>query len=620
MRKPGDEYLKEIKFEGVDHLSHAGLRSGLALTRTQQGGRAIDEYQLGLDTERIIGLYQRRGYFSATVVPRVERQGDATILIFKVVEGPRATASVVITGLPPEIPFPEARALVDVANGAFFDYDQFDAAKAPLLAMVENAGYAHARLEAQVLADRGKARATLRYALDPGSKVTFGPITITGVEGRLAEAARHRIPIKEGDPYSTKAVAETQQAIYGIGRFGTVRVDVDRMNEATVLPVKIVLREAARWQLLMGGGGGFDSLTYQARLRGSLTHAGWPTPLTTLGVDLRPALTVLREDCARYDVWNCDVQPRVRALGTATQQDFLRRDVKAELEGGWDYLQQEAFTTQGARVRLGVSMPFLSRRVEARISWQFGYSTFDDFALVVPDPADPTRLVPDPNLVNATNTGSAERLGAFSETIAVDFRDSPITPHQGVYAELRVTQGGAYAGGAFNYLQLMPDLRGYVPLGRAVLAGRAKLGMIIGDVPPTQRFFSGGASSQRGFPERYLSPFVTGRDRDDEDKVTSVPIGGAGVIETGVELRMPFMLFGIPMGAAVFLDGGDVTDTPGDLDVTNLHWATGVSFRPYYLPIGPIRLDLAYRLNRTGATEPLPGNHWAFIFSLGEAF
>jgi outer membrane translocation and assembly module TamA len=52
-----------------------------------------------------------------------------------------------------------------------------------------------------------------------------------------------------------------------------------------------------------------------------------------------------------------------------------------------------------------------------------------------------------------------------------------------------------------------------------------------------------------------------------------------------------------------------------------LHWATGVSFRPYYLPIGPIRLDLAYRLNRTdGPKDPLPGNHWAFIFSLGEAF
>src|SRR5262245_40851871 len=57
--KPGDEWLKEIRLEGVAHLSHAGLLSGLALTRTKDARRAIDEYQLGLDTERIRGLYQR---------------------------------------------------------------------------------------------------------------------------------------------------------------------------------------------------------------------------------------------------------------------------------------------------------------------------------------------------------------------------------------------------------------------------------------------------------------------------------------------------------------------------------------------------------------------------------
>jgi translocation and assembly module TamA len=622
VRKPGDEYLAAIKLEGVDNLSHGGLLGGLALTRIKNAGRAIDEYQLGLDTERIIGLYQRRGYFSVTVIPRVERKGDATTLIFKVVEGPRARASVVIAGLPPEVPYAQARALVAIEDNAPFDYDLFDGAKSPMLALVENQGYAHAQLDAQVLADRAKARATLRYTFDVGDKVTFGPITISGVEGALADAARNRIPIREGQPYSTKAVAETQAAIYGIGRFAAVRVDAERKTgDEKVLPVKIVLQEAKRSEGRGGVGGGFDSLTYQARLRGSLSHAGWPTPLTTVGVDARPALTVLRDDCASYDVWNCEVQPRARVLGTIAQQDFLRRDVKADVEGGLDYLQLEAFTTQGARARLGVTMPFLQRRIEARLGWQFAYYTFDDFALVVPDPMDPTQRVPDPNLLNATGTRDDERLGAFSQTIAADFRDNPISPRRGIYGELRVTQGGSYAGGAFDYVQLMPDVRGYMSLGRAVLAGRARAGMIFGDIAPTERFFAGGAASQRGFPERYLSPFIIGRDRDDENKVTSVPIGGAGMIETGIELRVPFVLFGVDMGVAAFLDGGDVTAEPGDLELGNLHWATGLSLRPYYLPIGPIRVDVAYRLNRTdGPKDPLPGSRWALIFSLGEAF
>lgn len=614
VRRPGTEYLAAIRFEGVS-LGHDGLLSGLALKRNRDAGRSIDEYQLGLDTQRIIGLYQRRGYFSVQVTPRVERKGDATTLIFKVVEGPRATVSVVLTGLPPEIPYEEARALIPVENGSPFDYDLFDAGKSPLLATVENAGYAHARLDAQVLADRGKARATLRYAIDPGQKATFGPITISGVEGPLAEAARNRLPFAEGDLYSTKRVAQAQQAIYGMRRFAAVRIDVDRMSDATVLPVKIALTEGPRSEARAGIGLGFDTLTYQGRLRGSLTHVGWPSPLTTLGVEFRPAYTVLRDNCAFWEVWACDYEPRIRLLGTAAQQDFLRRDVKADVEGGLDYLKLEAYTTTGARMRVGIGKPFLDQRVQVRVGWQLGYYRFPDLSPAV-DP-EPGRA-DDPTIAMQLGITQRERLAAFSETIAVDFRDNAIAPRLGVYAELRITHGGSYAGGAYAYTQLMPELRGYVPLGRAVLAAHGRLGVIRGDVAPTERFYAGGAASQRGFPERHLSPSATGTDED--GNTVTVPIGGAAMLETSVELRVPFELFAIPMGAAVFLDGGDVTMTPGELDAGNLHWATGLSFRPFYLPIGPIRLDLAYRLNRTGAGNPLPGERWSFLFSLGEAF
>jgi outer membrane translocation and assembly module TamA len=220
--------------------------------------------------------------------------------------------------------------------------------------------------------------------------------------------------------------------------------------------------------------------------------------------------------------------------------------------------------------------------------------------------------------VMQTATAQAERLGAFTETIAVDFRDNPISAHEGLYAELRVTQGGTYAGGSFDYVQLMPDVRAYLPLGTAVLAGHARVGAIFGDVAPTERFFAGGAGSQRGFPERYLSPSVTGVDSGGDPK--TVPIGGAAMIETGIELRAPFEIWDFPIGVAAFLDGADVTLTPDELNPAQLHWAAGISLRPYYLPIGPIRVDFAWRLNRAGAGEPRAGDRFNFVFSLGEAF
>ena len=43
-------------------------------------------------------------------------------------------------------------------------------------------------------------------------------------------------------------------------------------------------------------------------------------------------------------------------------------------------------------------------------------------------------------------------------------------------------------------------------------------------------------------------------------------------------------------GFVVFADGADVTDSPADLQLGNLHWAIGAGIRPIYLPIGPITL------------------------------
>jgi outer membrane translocation and assembly module TamA len=69
----------------------------------------------------------------------------------------------------------------------------------------------------------------------------------------------------------------------------------------------------------------------------------------------------------------------------------------------------------------------------------------------------------------------------------------------------------------------------------------------------------------------------------------------------------------------VFLDGGDVTERPAELDVMNLQWAAGVGLRLVTV-VGPVRADIGYRLNRTGPNDPQPGSTYAFHVSIGEAF
>jgi translocation and assembly module TamA len=599
--------LTKIEITGNTALTDEVLIPGLSLYRAQQGGRGIDEYQLGIDVTRIEGAYQKLGYLSVEVEPVVERKGDAATLTFKVVEGPRAAAVVEITGLPPEVPAGEARALIALQDGEPFIYSRFDAAKLPLVTLLENHGYAHAQLDASVLADRAANKATLRYVIDAGPRVTFGAITIVGASDELAEAIRNRATFTSGDAYSTSAVAATQVAIYGIGRFSSVRIDVDRAELAAVVPVKITVKEAKRWEARAGIGAGIDSLTYQARLRFSLTHAGWPTPLTTLGTEFRPALTASRENCSWYAVWDCNLQPRVRLLGNAIQQDFLRAGVQGDIEGGLDYLALEAYTMQGARLRVGLGTPLYARRLHLRIGWQLAGYDFTDISPAV-DAVTQQRIGID----------QFQRLGAFTQGIVVDYRDNPVSPRFGAYAELRVAEGTSLAAGAFDYVQLTPDVRAYVPLGRTVIAARARVGVIRGEVPPTERYFAGGAASQRGFAERRLAPEAMGLD--DQGNPISVVIGGAASVETGLEVRTQFKPWGVKLGVVGFLDGADVVESYGDLDATHLHWAVGVGIRPFYLPVGPIRIEIAYRLNRTGAGEPSAGDRWNYLFGVGEAF
>jgi len=606
--KPGEEYLAAIKFEGNPSIGDKTLRQGLALNATLESGAPIDEYLVNLDTTRIVGAYQRRGYFSVDVKSHAARTGDATTIVFTVTEGPRATAKVEITGLPPEVSPSDARELVKLDDGAPFDYGPFDSAKVPMLALVENQGYAHAQLDAAVLADRATNTATLRYAIDAGPRVKFGEVTVTGVDGVLADAARNRVKFAPGDWYSSRAIAETQQAIYGLRRFESVRLDIDRATEAPVLPIKITLIEAKRLELRAGGGGGVDTLTVQARLRGIATYS---RGLTTTGLELRPAYFITTENCNFLDFWNCKRQPRLRAIATVVQQDLIRPYVRGEVEGGADYLQLEAYRTQGFRARVGLVSPIVTPKVEARIGWVFGYYEFREPNILL-DAAIQQRLGID----------HPERIGAFTQSVSLDLRDNPIEPTLGAYAELRISEAGAYAGSAYNYLQVTPDLRGYVPIERFVIAGRARLGLIRGDVPPTERYYSGGAGSQRGFSDRRLSPTLYGTDND--GKPISVVIGGAALIETGVELRTPRQRGGAKLGGVVFLDGGDVTETTDGLDLTRLHWAAGVGVRSYILPIGPIRLELAYRLNRYGAGEPQQGesiwNRLELVIGVGESY
>ncbi len=599
--RPGDEWLSDIKFEGNRTVGNSTLTSGLALHRTEKKGRAPDPYLIGVDADRIRGEYLRRGYLDVDVRSRTERKGDATTVIYTVEEGVRATTQVLILGLPtndPDLPISKVREALPLVDGAPFDYEKFELAKEALKNVVEDAGYAHVKLESQVIADRANHTAVVQLTYTPGPKCTFGPIEIHGVDDELKGAVENRLQFTPGQQYSTAAIAATQRQLYALNRFSTVRVQPEKDDGSAVVAMKVDVAESARREVRLGVGAGIDPSSYEVRGRAGYTISGWPFAMDTATLDLRPAYALLRD--------SHEYQPRIRALAKLERQDLLWTYGRGEVEVGYNYLTVEAYTSYGPRARLAYETPMLTDKLKLRVGWGIEQLKFRNISPLI-----------DETLKMQIGLDKTERIGAYEQALVVDLRDNPIEPRLGAYGEMRVVEGTKYAGSNFDYIELIPELRGFVPLGPVVFAARARHGRFIGDVPVTERLFSGGSVSQRGFSERKLAPSVIG---DVKGSTRVVPYGGTALIETGIEARIPITTINqMPLGGVLFLDGADVTETAAELSLTNLHWAAGVGLRLHTI-VGPVRADFGYRLNRTGGMEPDPSSKFAFHLSLGEAF
>jgi outer membrane protein assembly factor BamA len=629
--KKGDEYLVAIRVEGLapdTPLQSDDLVPRLGLQRNAEAQRSVDDYQLQLDTQRITGALQKLGYFAVDVKTRLDKPagGDAVTLVFDVKLGKRATTHVDFVGLPDDVPVDAARAAVPLAEGAPFDYDAFDGAKETLQELLENSGYAHDRLEGNVLADRAHAKATLRYVFDPGPRVTFGAIKIIGADGWLADHVRARLKFEPGERYSRKALVDSQTAIYGMGAFATARVEADVDNLDPVVAIKVAVTPLELNEVSAGGGAGFDPFEYFLRARLTWLRREVLTPLTTSFLDFRPGYAFQTSTCLPgFYGTTCVRDFRGRVSETITQQDLILPELKADAEIGADYLTYEAFTKLAARGRLGLAWPIFTQRLQLRVGWQYSASQFPDVFIAQPTTVFGTTQTIDLGL-DKTNYS-----GAYSANVVLDLRDKVVEPTLGAYIAVLVTKGTSLALGSFDYLQLVPELRLFAPLGPFVLAARGRLGTMSGQVPVTERFFGGGGSSHRGFGARELSPsgvsclydpaVPNGCPKETTSNgMTPLVIGGKGLLETSFEVRAPLgTVKGLDLGAVAFLDGGDVTLEPSQLSATNQRWAVGGTLR-VLTPIGPVGVGLGYRLNRTGPFEPGGTGHINFVLAVGEAY
>ena len=145
-----------------------------------------------------------------------------------------------------------------------------------------------------------------------------------------------------------------------------------------------------------------------------------------------------------------------------------------------------------------------------------------------------------------------------------------------------------------------------------ILASRLKAGAIfeIGKtkvIPISERFYAGGSTSVRGYSEQLLGPPKSFNKNGKIDEAD----GGKLLILANIEARIP--LFWLLVGE-VFVDAGNVWEGVSDFDPLEIRYTTGLGIA-LITPLGPVRVDYGYKLNKRSIDADNDAFHLGIYFA-----
>lgn len=614
----GRKKVTDVQITGAEPLDESKIADGLA-NHPPRGlvfrkYAPYEELALEVDQRRIASYLKRRGYFT----PRVS-EGEAIVgaseveVRYEVEPGPPTIVEdvrIVVTST--AVDEAAAVALSRIVVGERFEYDDYEATKAVLAGWLNDLGRPRGSVSGRVAVDRDEHLARIEITIDPGPRVYFDAVEIEPAS-LPKESVENRISWQKGDPFEPSKMKITEGRLYSLELVGSVRYTPKFHSDDEKIDLRIELSETSKNELKLGGGVELDPSGWGVNGRVGYTRRDFFDPLTTLRLNLRPRLQLLSNGRA-FGV-------QVNANADVDRDDFLYPRLKLTTGVAYRLVTYEAYFTQGPSARVTVGRPFL----DDRLKFSFGVSA----ALYQVEPFDDLMAKPD-----AIGTFGAETplpLIFGGPSVTFDGRDNPLSPHSGWYASLPVEFGRSFTGTGASYLKVTPELQGYLPIftPRIVLAGRARFGANLLDkpLPITQRYFAGGSDSQRGFGRRQLSPGI--EELPDPDDPTAprryLPLGAEAMFIANAELRFEIVkLLGEWFGVVGFVDVGDAENSVPDLQFDNPHLAAGGGLR-YQTPVGPLRIDVGYRINRFDGDVPRPIGSGVLgrlrlHISIGEAF
>jgi len=628
-----------VEITGNRFFDTATVRERLAVREAGKLRNRYGRYSQKLrdnDRNAILDLYRSNGFrdvqVAATTLDDYRGRTDELGVRYEIEEGVQWTVGeLAIEGASPE-DTAHLREIIQSAAGQAFSEANIAADRDLILGYFFDSGYPDATFDWAQTPSGVPNQANLHYNVKPGERQFVRNVLVRGLETTRPNVVSSRILIRPGDPISQGRIGETQQRLYNLAIFSKVQTalqDPDGKEESKY--VLFQLDEAAKYSFNVGVGAEL------ARIGGGVENLD--SPAGTTGFSPRVSAGINR----------LNFLGRARTLSLQTLASTLeQRAVLSYLMPEFRGNENLTLTVSALFDRANDVRTFAAQRMEAGIQlaqrlsransvqYRFAYRRVTVNSLAI-----------EPLLVPLLS--QPVRVGLLSMSFINDRRDNPTDSHRGIYNTVDAGIALPQFGSQTDYTRLVFRNSTYHPLTREVVLARTlQFGYIqrlggLAEIPLGERFFAGGSSSQRAFPDNQAGP---------RDPVTGFPLGGNAYLFHSTELRFP--LFGENIGGVLFHDMGNVYSSIDQIsfrfhqnsnqDFNYMVHAVGFGIR-YKTPVGPIRVDLSYGPNSprfvgfSGTRDELlqcnpnaannPGfcvgvpqriNVFQFHFSLGQTF
>ncbi len=609
-------FIREVRFRGNQVLGDKPLYEAQRVRRRHwyssifapSEGTFPQPMRL-VNDELLLQTYQRSGFLGAEIKAReLIELGDSLVLQYTLSEGARTLVSRL--DFAGNVFFSDAQleAVLDTPVGAPYDAVDFDAGVDRIRSLYRANGFIDVKVEDRTEFPDGVTSAVLKIDIDEGIQYRIGQIFVQGNTRTADEVIRRNLLVHTGDVVSPARLLDTQRKLYSLGIFGGVWVEIlSRDAQARVANVIVRIQERANGNFDIGVGvGTAEGLSLAAELG----HRNlWGTARS---------LRLLGEISYRFDRFDRFREANEYHADLGYREPWL---FDSKWAGRANYVtelnrREATYNYTVDRIILGAERNFTE-------NWGFQpeslalYPQFvwerDVFFRKDSDECGLLACQPNINLPEGQESATwyVSGLDAF---LLADYRNDRFNPNNGWVTTYHVFYAQPAIGSDFHFLRQDFLAGRYWPIADRTWFSFALRGGYIALLPPSDflikphKFVLGGVNSVRGYGLDRIFVEVGRAD------IPGGEDGGLVMVNYQAELRFPIWQ---NLGGILFHDAGQVWADVSSVSLPLLYTA-GTGLR-YDTPVGPVRLDIGWKLN-PGDAPGADVSPYELHFAIGSPF